>query len=196
MFIYTITLLKSMNKNSLRIKYPKLLLLLLTFVTAYILFSGRTYTPFHNLLISLGYFGTFLSGIFFVYGFTAAPATAILLILAKEQNILLAGFIAGFGALLGDLIIFKFIRKTFADELEELSKGKIMNTINDNTPNLLRKYLAPVLAGFIIASPLPDEIGISILATSKSISTKVFSIISYVLNTVGIFVILLIGSSI
>src|SRR3989339_1795341 len=93
-----------------RIKYPKLLLLLLTFVIAYLIFKERTFLPFHNLLLSMGYLGTFLAGILFVYGFTAAPATAILLILAKEQNILFAGFIAGFGALIGDLMIFTFIR--------------------------------------------------------------------------------------
>ena len=76
------------------IKYQKLLLLLLTFVIAYILFSGKTYLPFYNFLKTLNYLGVFLAGVFFAYSFTAAPATAILLILAKEQNILLTGFIA------------------------------------------------------------------------------------------------------
>ena len=52
-----------------------------------------------------------------------------------------------------------------------------------------------MVAGFIIASPLPDEIGVTMIAASKSISAKVFSVISYVLNTAGIFVILMIGGS-
>lgn len=185
-----------MKKILLKLKYPKLLSLILTFVIAYIIFTGRGFSPFHNLLFSLGYFGTFLAGIFFTYGFTAAPATAILLILAGKQNILLAGFIAGFGALIGDLIIFKFIKYSFADEIEKLSREKAMNRINNKIPSLLKKYFVPVLAGFIIASPLPDEIGVSLLAISKSISTKFFSVLSYVLNTAGIFIILLIGSAI
>ena len=183
-----------MDQNSLKIEYPKLLLLLLTFIMAYIIFSGRTYPPFHNFLLTFGYLGTFLTGVLFVYGFTAAPATAILLILAKEQNIFIAAFAAGFGALLGDLIIFKFIRHTFADEFKKLSKTKMLNYLNSKIPGLLKKYFVLVLAGFIIASPLPDEIGVLILAASKSIPTKVFSIISFILNTAGIFVILLIGS--
>ena len=178
----------------LKLKYPKLLLLLLTFVAAYFLFKGRTFLPFHNLLLSMGYLGTFLAGILFVYGFTAAPATAILLIVAKEQNIILAGFIAGVGALFGDLIIFKFIRHSFADELEKLRKEKIVMHLNHKTPALLRKYFVPVLAGFIIASPLPDEIGVSLLAASRQISVELFSLVSYLLNTAGIFIILLIGS--
>jgi len=183
-----------MGKILSKIKYPKFLLLILTFVAAYLLFRGRNFLPLHNFLLSLGYIGTFLAGILFVYGFTAAPATAILLILAKEQSILSAGFIAGFGALLGDLIIFQFIRHSFADELEKLSKEKITLYLNNKAPNVLKKYTLPVIAGFIIASPLPDEIGVSLLASVKVISIEVFSLMTYLLNTIGIFVILIVGT--
>lgn len=177
-----------------KLKYPKFFALILTFIVAYIIFKERNFLPFQDALLSLGYLGAFLSGIFFTYGFTAAPATAILLILAKEQNIFLAGFIAGFGALIGDLVIFKFIRYSFSDEIKKLSKGKVSNYFSDKSPYLFKKYLIPILAGFIISSPLPDEIGISLLAASTTISIRVFSIISYILNTAGIFVILIIGT--
>ena len=178
------------------IKYPKFLLLFITFLIAYLLFYERTNTPFHNFIISWGYAGTFIAGILFAYGFTAAPATAILLILAKEQNIFLAGFIGGFGALIGDLIIFNFVRYSLDDEIKKLSKEKIISYISHKTPNSIKRYLIPVIAGFIIASPLPDEIGVSLLAASKTISIKIFSVISYLLNTAGIFVILAIGNMI
>ena len=177
-----------------RIKYPKFLLLLLTFVVAYLLFKKRDFLPFHSFILSTGYFGAFVAGMGFAYGFTAAPATAVLLIMAKEQNILLAGFIAGLGALVADLIIFKFIRYSFADEIDKLSKGKVAQYFNHTLPSLLKKYVILVIAGFIIASPLPDEIGVTMLAASRNISTKLFSVISYLLNTAGIFVILYILS--
>ena len=181
-----------MKKNPL-IKYPKFLMLFITLLIAYLLFYERNYQPLHDFIASLGYIGIFLAGVMFAYGFTAAPATAILLILAKEQNILLAGFIGGFGALVGDLIIFNFIKFSFADEIKRLSKEKVVSYINHRTPNIFKKYLLPVVAGFIIASPLPDEIGVSLLAASRDISLKIFSVISYMLNTAGIFVILMIG---
>lgn len=177
----------------LKIKYPKLFFFFLTILIAYIMFSNRNFLPFHNFLLSSGYAGIFLAGILFVYGFTAAPATAILLILAKEQNILLAGFIAGFGALFGDLLIFNLIKHSFKDEIKKISKEKIYIYINNKTPKPFKKYFIPILAGFIIASPLPDEIGVSLLAISTKISIKTFSLISYILNTIGIFVILMIG---
>ena len=191
------------SKNILsKIKYPKLLLLVLTFVVAYILFYGKTYPPFNNFIISIGYLGTFITGLFFVYGFTAAPAISILLILAKEQNIFLAALIAGFGALVGDLILFKFIRYSFSfvDEIKEISHKKfyiyLKGKISSKMPSLLKRYLALVFAGFLIASPLPDEIGVSLLAFSGKISTKIFSVLAYSLNTIGIFVILVIGKAI
>lgn len=183
-----------MKKVLSKLRYPKFILLISTFVFAYVLFRGRTFLPLHDLLLSLGYFGTFLTGVFFSYGFTAAPATAILLILAKEQNILLTGFIAGFGALIGDLLIFTFVRASFADEIEKLSKGGVLNHIHNKIPAVFKKYLVAVIAGFIIASPLPDEIGVSLLAASTNISAKMFFVISYALNTLGIFVILIMGN--
>jgi uncharacterized membrane protein YdjX (TVP38/TMEM64 family) len=177
-------------------KYPKFLLLFITFLIAYLLFSGRTNPKFHLFVVSLGFLGTFLTGILFTYGFTAAPATAIFLILAKEQNIMLTGLVGGLGALLGDLLIFNFIRHSFKDEVKKLYREKIIVYTNHKTPSFLKRYLLSVVAGFIIASPLPDEIAVTMLAASKSVSTKAFLIISYVLNTLGILVVLMIGSSI
>ena len=168
-------------------------MLLLSIVIGFILFRSKTYPPFHDFLISTGYFDTFFIGILFAYGFTAIPATAIFLILAKEQHIVLAAFIGGLGALIGNLIIFRFIKRQFVEELEKLSREKILARLDKKAPNLLKKYFMPVLAGLIIISPLPSEIGISILAALRTMPLKLFLIISYILNTAGIFMILFIG---
>lgn len=175
------------------LKYPKFFLLLFTVLLAYFIFAERDLLGLTNLLSRSGYFGVFLAGFFFAYAFTAAPATAILLILAKEQNFLFTGLIAGLGALIADLLIFKFIRYSFKDEIKKFSREKIVKNFNHKIPKLIKKYVILVLAGFIIASPLPDEIGVALFAASTSVSTRLFSIFSYVMNTSGIFVILLIG---
>lgn len=178
-----------------QLKYPKILTLILTIILAYFLFQGGGFEPWRNFLSSLGYLGIFIAGLFYAYGFTAAPATAILLILAKEQNIIFAGLIAGLGALFSDLILFKFIRHSFVDEIKRLSQQKLFIYLKSRTSFLIQKYFLPVLGAILIASPLPDEIGISLLASSN-ISNKRFCALSYVLNTLGIFIILLIGSKI
>jgi uncharacterized membrane protein YdjX (TVP38/TMEM64 family) len=141
----------------IQIKYPKLSLFILSFIVAYLLFSYRSFAPLHNTLLLLGYFGTFLTGILYAYGFTAPPATAMLLILAGDQNIVFAGLVAGLGALLSDLIIFLFIRHGFTDEIERLSKEKIFQYIQKKISTTLQRYMLMSIAGFLIASPLPHR---------------------------------------
>lgn len=175
-------------------KYPKFLLLFITFIAAYILFSQQHTLPFTNLLLSWGYIGIFLVGILFSYSFTAAPSTSFFLILSKEQNIFLAGIIGGLGALLGDWVIFKFVRYSFADEIEKLQKERLFNSINHRIPKLIKRYIVPIIAAIIIASPLPDEIGVSLMAAATRMSIKSFSVLSFILNSFGIFFILAIGA--
>ncbi len=167
---------------------------ILSYIIAYLLFSSRSFSVIHNTLILLGYLGVFIAGFFYAYGFTAAPATVMLLILAKEQNLFLAGLIGGLGALLSDLVIFLFIRNTFSDEIEELSKKQSFWYNKEKTPNNFRKYLLATFAGFIIASPFPTEIGVTLMTLLRDISIKKFTIIAYFLHTAGIFIILLIGN--
>ena len=183
-------------RNSLfrRLKYPKFILLALTFIAAYALFSARDFSLLRETLAYLGYAGSFLCGVAYAYGFTAGPSTAMLLMISKQQNIVLAALIGGAGALIGDMIIFRFVRHSFHDEVERLSCSATIRRVNGRMPLPLKKHLFPVLALFVIASPLPDEIGVLMLAALTKIRVNTFLVVSYVLNTLGIFAVLLIGS--
>lgn len=179
-----------MHKKGVNIKYPRMLLTLSTFVIAYVLIYAKDFAPLHSFFISLGYLGFFIAGLFYPYGFTSAPATVMLILLANSNGILIPGLIAGLGSLIGDLFIFKFFRYSLNSEVEMLSKEKAITWINSRIPAKIKEYVFPALACFIIASPLPDEIGIFMLSAQRTISTKVFMAMSYVLNTAGILVIL------
>ncbi len=171
-------------------RYPNLIILLLTILFAFALFRDHELFYLDTTLSSLGYLGTFFFGVLYTYSFTAAPATAILLILAHSQNIYLTGLIAGFGALIGDLTIFALIRCSFTTELNQLSREKIVRFFTKRINRKFKKWSLWIIGGFFLASPLPDEIGIILLAGTTNISAKTFSIISFLLNTFGIFVIL------
>ena len=178
-------------------KYPKLLLLIVSFVSAYFLFVNKDFYLIHNFLLSLSLFGIFISGFFYAYGFTSAPSAAVLLILAKQYNLFTAALVGGLGALLGDMVIFLFIRTAVSDEIKQLSKTDAVRTINKNSRKLFgrfRKYLPMTFAGFLIASPLPTEAGVALMASSKSVSLNKFAVIAYCLHTAGIFIILLAGN--
>ena len=176
------------------IKYPKFLILFLTFVIAYFIFVERNIEPVNNFISSLGYLGSFIVGAFYTYGFSSAPAAAIFLILGKTQNIFLAAILGGFGALIGDLIIFKLIRTNFDDEIRMLEREPIVKYLDKVIPKKINQYITPLIGAIVIGSPLPDEIGVSLIAISRRVSQKTFIIISYVMNTLGIFILLWIGS--
>ena len=177
-------------------KYPKFILFFTTVILAYFIFQGRELPFLNEIILSLGYFGVFLAGILFTYGFTTAFAIALFLMLAPGVNIYAAALIGGAGALIGDSFIFLFIRSSFKDEIKKLSKEKAIILLEKHMPSRIKRFILPVIAGFVIMSPLPDELGISILAASKAVSPRLFAVISYVCNTIGIFIMLLIGQSI
>ncbi|MBI2105605.1 hypothetical protein HYT56_02075 [Candidatus Woesearchaeota archaeon] len=175
-------------------KYPKFFALFLTIVIAVLIFNNQNLVTKESFVIIENYLSSFTLGVLYAYGFTAALATGGLLIIANQQNIIITGIIAGLGALIGDLIIFRFIRRSFNDELNLLAKTKYIKKFR----KFLKKYSAlnkivPFLAYIIIASPLPDEIGVALAATYRDITAKSFVITSYLLNTAGIFTILIIG---
>jgi len=176
------------------IKYPRLELYIISIILVYLLFSGLAYKPLDDGLILMGYFGTFLAGLLYPFALTSAAGTAILLIFAKEQNLILAGVTAGIGALISDIIIFLFVKHGFGDEIQRFSKETVVRTFNRWIPDSVRAYFLAILACILIASPLPTEIGIMLMASIKNISVKKFIIIVYALHASAILTILLIGA--
>ncbi len=155
------------------------------------LFISR-FETFHSYLLhlgNLGYFGAFIGGILFVSTFTVATGAVILLVLAESLSPIEIGIIAGLGAVVGDFAIFRLIKDNLAEELKD-----IYNHIDGNhhfQRVLHTKYFSwtlPVMGAVIIASPLPDEVGVSLMGISK-MKTFQFLIISFLLNAIGIFLV-------
>ena len=169
-------------------KYKGLIITATGIAIAIILSQNPGFHEKVNSLTQLGYFGAFIAGIFFVSTFTVATALLVLLYLGEVQNPIIVALIASAGALLGDLVIFRFIKNSLIQEIQ---------SILDIVPYFRKRHLLkithhkhlawflPVIGAMIIASPFPDEIGISLMGISK-ISPIRFMIISYVLNTAGI----------
>ncbi len=185
------------ERISSKIKYPKLTLFAVTVVAAIFLFyEANTYEAFNNFILSLGYVGTFFAGVFYAYGFTAAPATAVLLLLAKEQHLFVAVLIGGFGALLSDLLIFNFVRHSFIGEIRKLKEERFVKSIVHKFRNLFGrfyKYVFPAIACFLISSPLPTEVGVTMMAGLRKISAKKFMVLAYFFHSLGMLIILTIG---
>lgn len=172
-----------------RWKYQNLTFLVISIIVA--IFLSR-YEPFHEFLLRLGefgYVGAFIAGILFVSTFTVATGAVILLVLAERLSPIEIGIIAGLGAVFGDFVIFRFVKDNLANEVES-----IYNHI-DGDHHIRRvfhsKYFSwsvPVIGAIIVASPFPDEIGVSLMGISK-MKTYKFLLVSFILNAIGIFLI-------
>lgn len=177
-----------------RFQYPKLILLLVSIFAAYVLFRAHMFLQIAAMLNSHGYIAIFIAGFLFSYGFTAPLAVGFFVSLAPQVNIFLAAALAGTGSLISDLLIFRFVRTSFQDEFDKLKLTSTFQRIRDlfdsHFSERIKKYALWAIAGFLIASPLPDEFGVSLISGFTTIDKKVFSIISYLLNTSGILVIL------
>jgi len=205
---------KQLEKTVLKIekfewKHKNLILLFISIVVAYFILR---YKPITSLIHGLSYFGyvaSFVLGMLFTYALTAIPASAALYNMGENFNPFLIAFTGAFGSVISDYLIFRFVRDKLMTEIKLFSRE--INNLTEPLSNLVSTkririiiwkkishsriwaLLVPAIAGFIIASPLPDEIGVAIFGAAKYEPRK-FLVISYVLNFIGIFVIASIGS--
>ncbi len=183
-------------KRLFRFRYPKLTALVVFSVLSYFIFSNQFIQNWINSLNELSYLGFFVAGFLFSFGFST-PFSIGFFLTANPSNIFVASVIGGIGAVLSDILLFKIIRFSFMDEFLRLEKTKPMKEISQefHKKSLVkfRVYFMYAFAGFIIASPLPDEIGVPMLAGLSKIKTLAFSMLSFILKVIAIFIILYLG---
>ena len=179
----------NMNNHHSKWKYKNLTIVFISVVVALLLSRVEAFHSFLLHLGSLGYVGAFIAGMFFVSTFTVTTSALVLLILAESLSPLEIGLIAGLGAVFGDIIIFHLVKDNLSNEINDIYEKidgkkhfrKLLHTKYFN-------WVLPVVGSIIIASPLPDELGVSLMGISK-MSTFKFILISYLLNSVGIFLV-------
>ncbi len=140
--------------------------------------------------------GSFVSGIFFTSVFTTAPAIVTLGEIAQVNSVFLTALLGSLGAVFGDLIIFYFIRDRLSSHLMELiSERGLPKRLKKLFKMRMFRWFTFLLGGIIIASPLPDELGIGLLGFSK-MKLSWFVPISLVFNFIGILLIGLLARSV
>lgn len=161
-------------------------------ITAVILVKTNAIINLINSTEEYKIIGSFIAGIFYTSIFTVAPASAAVIEMAQRTNPFLIAFIGGFGALLGDYIIFKYIRDNISGHISSIAKKLRQESILESK---IFSFSFALIGAVIVASPLPDEIGLALMGITK-MRTLYFVPASYLLNSIGIFVLALIGKAI
>lgn len=176
-------------------KYPRLLLLGLTIVASYALFMLGWLDWLKALQNGGSAIAFIFAGILFSFGFTAAFGFAIFVELAHTMNPITGAILGGTGSLIADLTILAFVQEHLAEELRLLRESWLLQVITGRRfhhrfPQWFRKMLLWTIAGVMIASPLPDDIAIMLVNGLSHIDRRLFAVLCFVLNTIGIWAIL------
>jgi hypothetical protein len=174
-------------QHHLKWRYKNIGLAVVGILIAVILSQIPAFHAFLMALGKIGYIGSFLAGMMFVSIFTVPTSILLLHDMASYIPAWQIGLIAGAGAMAGDLIIFRFVKDGLMDELEDIYRQV------DRRKRLVKMFhtkyfswMLPIFGAFLIASPFPDELGVTLMGASK-MDNRLFMLISYLLNSAGIF---------
>ncbi len=163
-----------------------LLILALGFITALIL--NRTgllneivlNTNLHPIARSI------FSGFLFSSTFTASTGAFLLAKFSQNQSASFIALTAGAGGMLCDLLIFHIIKskqKTLHRQAKNLNHFSILKKLVHFKK---LSWTLPIVGACIIASPLPDEVGVGLIGITR-ISYSKFLLLSYIVNVAGMF---------
>ena len=136
--------------------------------------------------------GSFIAGALFTSTFTIAPATVVLANIAHVASPYSVAFWGALGSMIGDLLLFNFIKDNLSKDAEDLLKRSRFKRLISVFHLRFFRWLTPLIGALIIASPLPDEIGLAMMGFSK-MRVAVLLPISFVMSFIGILSIALIS---
>lgn len=144
----------------------------------------------HDLIdkvLPIQFLAEFIAGMFYTSFLTSPISVAMLLVIAESNNPIMIALLGGLGAACTDFLIVKFFRNNSKD-VNDFSKQLQFERVYKFLKIYNIDFLIPILGAVIIASPLPDELGLLMLGASKLKYRELF-VLTFILNTAGILVI-------
>ena len=136
---------------------------------------------------------SFVAGIFFTSVLTVPASIIVLGEIGSVASPWMVAAVGALGSVLGDLALFGFLKSHFNHDIEQLLKARKRWLLFSFSRFRSFTWMLPFIGGIIIASPLPDELGVALLGVTK-LPTKTFIIVSYFSNFLGILLVALVGS--
>jgi BASS family bile acid:Na+ symporter len=139
-------------------------------------------------------FASVFSGVLFTSTFTVATGSLLLIKLSQTIHPLVLILFAGLGAALFDFLIFSLIKQHVSSHVSPIYKRLIrLSHLHKISHTHYFAWSIPVLGAVIMASPLPDELAVSLLGVSK-LSGRKFLTLALSSHIIGM-TLLMIGSS-
>ncbi len=161
------------------------LLIALSIAAALVLSTSGVLQEFFLVNMESSLIGVFLAGVLFTSLFTTPIAIAMFVAMAPGVDILTMAGIGALGSVLGDLALFGLVRFTFQADVDHLMSLPKYKRLFHVFHRRMFRWILPFLGALIIASPLPDELGIGFMGVSK-MKTSTLVVVSYVMNAIGI----------
>lgn len=162
--------------------------LILSVLVAIWIVQGDVVKQLESALGLFSLVAVFVAGFFFTSMLTVAPATAALAGFSQDMPVLLVALVGGVGAVLADAIVFKLFRDHIGEDVAIVMRTlKIRGFAHFRRSTVARRTLS-IIGAILIATPLPNEIGVSLLGASR-LSSKTFVLIVFALNSFGILLV-------
>ncbi len=135
---------------------------------------------------------SFIAGVFFTSLLSVIPATVVFFEITQVFNPFVIAAVGAAGAVIGDLFLFLFVREAVKDRTTLFLKESQRRQLRAFFRHPFLHWLLPLFGALIIASPLPDELGLALMGLSH-MNLKVFIPISYSMNFLGILLVASLG---
>lgn len=141
------------------------------------------------------FIGIFIEGFFFTSVLTTAPAIVALVESSLHVSALELALIGALGAVCGDLLVFRFVQSRLVEYiLRSALHPRLLHAMTQLSRTSLW-WVGFLIGAIVIASPLPDEIGLLLMGLSH-LRLYQFIPLVYAANAVGIYLIALTVQSI
>lgn len=176
------------RKHNHKNLYQDLGIIALSVLIAVLLAQSSALERFVVTIGELRLLGSFVAGALFTSVFTAAPATVLLGELAQANSAWMVAVTGALGAVAGDYLIFRFVRDRFSRDILELLQQYGYRRVRKIVQLRSSRWVLGTVGMLIIASPLPDELGVALLGFSKT-KRRFFLPLSFTANFLGILLI-------
>ena len=133
---------------------------------------------------------SFVAGIFFTSILSTVPAIVALGELGQHVAPWKVALIGAAGAVCGDVLLFRFLHSPLANYIIRIAFNPRLRRIGVALERSALWWIVPLLGAAIVASPLPDELGLLMMGLS-GMRFWSFIALAYTMNTVGIYSIVL-----